>query len=75
MKVVKIGKIPAPPVPWWVGEIIECANCHTQIELEEGDKVKIASQERRPGGKAVLTYEHCPTCGLVITKTYHQTPR
>jgi len=73
MKTLKTGTIPPPPAPWWVGEILNCANCSHELELEEGDPVKEVS-ERRQNGVATLTIDECPTCGLAITKTYRNRP-
>lgn len=60
MKILKEGKIPEPPKPWWVGEIHKCSYCSTEVKFENGDPVNISSQ-RQPNGKHWLTYE-CPFC-------------
>lgn len=60
MKILKEGKIPEPPKPWWVGQKHKCSNCGTEIEFELGDRVR-ESADRDMRGKRWLVFD-CPFC-------------
>jgi len=60
MKIIKTGKIPEPPIPWWVNKIITCDHCKTEYQLEKQDKVKEVV-ERRPNGGSLIEFA-CPLC-------------
>lgn len=61
MKIIKQGKIPDLPKPWWIGQRATCGYCQTIVEFVEGDSVRETS-ERRPNGKRWLWFS-CPYCG------------
>ena len=61
MKILKEGKIPEPPQPWWVGKHHKCSHCRTEIEFEVQDKIT-EHVEKALNGRRWFTFS-CPFCG------------
>jgi hypothetical protein len=60
MKILKDGKIPEPPKPWWVGKQHKCSFCQAEIEFEQGDNIT-EQATRTLRGRRWFVFK-CPFC-------------
>mgnify|MGYP000084321315 CR=1 FL=1 len=60
MKILKEEKIPPK---WWIGQVYNCANCCSLLEIEKESDASPAGTNL--GGDITLIEFKCPVCGEV----------